>query len=138
MRPAGRAAWWLFAVAVIANLLLLYWPRAPGTAGIPHLDKAVHLASFAFVTWAGARAGLAIRPLAAVLTVHAITSEVIQHVLLPGRSGDPADVLADLAGVAGVALALGAASWRHGRGPGPDRRPERHGGAPPRREPGAG
>jgi VanZ family protein len=120
VRPAGRAAWWLFALAVIANLLLLYWPRAPGTAGIPHLDKAVHLVSFAFVTWTGARAGLAIRTLAAVLTVHAIASELVQHALLPGRSGDPADVLADLAGVAGVALSLGAASWRHGRAPGRD------------------
>ncbi len=138
MRPAGRAAWWLFAVAVITNLLLLYWPRAPGTGGIPHLDKAVHLASFAFVTWAGARAGLPIRALAAVLAVHAIASELIQHALLPGRSGDPADVLADLAGVAGVALALGAASWRHGRGPGRDRRRARHDGPAPRREPGAG
>jgi hypothetical protein len=138
VRAAGRAAWWLFAVAVIANLLLLYWPRAPGTAGIPHLDKAVHFLSFVFVTWAGARAGFAIRVLAAVLAVHAIASELIQHALLPGRSGDPADVLADLAGVAGVALALGAASWRHGRGHRRDQRGARHGGAPPRREPGAG
>ena len=138
MRPAGRAAWWLFAVAVISNLLLLYWPRAPGTGGIPHLDKAVHLVSFAFVTWTGARAGLPIRVLAAVLAVHAIASELIQHVVLPGRSGDPADVLADLAGVAGVALALGAASWRHGPGAGRDRGRARHDGPAPRREPGAG
>lgn len=134
MRPEGRAAWLLFAVAVVANLVLLFWPRAPGTAGIPHLDKAVHLVSFAFVTWSGARAGLALRALVAVLAVHAVTSELIQHTLLPGRSGDPADVLADLAGVAGVALALGAASWRHGR----DGRGERHGGTAARREPGAG
>jgi VanZ family protein len=134
VRSAGRAAWWLFAVAVVANLLLLFWPRSPGTAGIPHLDKAVHLVSFAFVAWTGARAGIAIRALVAVLTVHAIASELIQHALLPGRSGDPADVLADLAGVAGVALALGAASWRHGR----DRRRACHDGAAPRREPGPG
>ena len=53
VRPAGRAAWWLFAVAVVANLVLLYWPRAPGTGGIPHLDKAAHLVSFALVTWTG-------------------------------------------------------------------------------------
>ena len=38
------------------------------------------------------------RPLAAVLAAHAIASEVIQHALLPSRSGDPADVLADLGG----------------------------------------
>jgi hypothetical protein len=134
VRPAGRAAWWLFAVAVIANLLLLFWPRAPGTGGIPHLDKAVHLVSFAAVTWTGARAGLAVRALVAVLAVHATASELIQHTLLPDRSGDPADVLADLAGVAGVALALGAASWRHGR----DGPREWHDRAAPRREPGAG
>jgi hypothetical protein len=133
VRPAGRAAWWLFAAAVVANLLLLFWPRAPGTGGIPHLDKAVHLLSFASVAWTGARAGLPVRVLVAVLTVHAIGSELIQHVLLPGRSGELADVLADLAGVAGVALALGAASWRHGR----DRRRQRHGGAAARGEPGA-
>lgn len=134
MRPEGRAAWLLFAVAVVANLVLLFWPRAPGTAGIPHLDKAVHLVSFAFVTWSGARAGLVLRALVAVLAVHAVTSELIQHTLLPGRSGDPGDVLADLAGVAGVVLALGAASWRRGR----DGRRERHGGTAARREPGAG
>jgi VanZ family protein len=138
VRRAGRAAWWLFAVAVIANLLLLYWPRAPGTGGVPHLDKAVHFVSFAFVTWTGVRAGIAIRSLVAVLSVHAIASELIQGALLPGRSGDAADVLADLAGVACVGLAAGAASWRHGRGPAQDRRRASPGRAAPRREPGAG
>ena len=114
MRPAGRAAWWLFAVAVVANLLLLYWPRAPGSAGIPHLDKAVHLVSFALVTWTGTRAGLALGTLAAALTVHAIASELIQHTLLPGRSGDPADVVADLAGVGLGLLLAHRSSTRHG------------------------
>jgi hypothetical protein len=135
VRSVGRTAWWLFAVAVTANVLLLFWPRAPGTPSGSHLDKVVHVLSFAFVTWSGARAGLPIRLLVAVLAVHAVTSELIQHSLLAGRSGDPADVLADLAGVGGVALALGAASWRDGRS-GRDR--ERDDGAPPRREPHAG
>ena len=131
MRPAGRTAWQLFAVAVAVNLVLLFWPRAPGTPGGLHLDKVVHVLSFAFVMWSGARAGFPIRWLVAVLAVHAVTSELIQHALLPGRSGDPADVLADLTGVAGVVLALGAASWRDGR------ERERDDGAAARREPGA-
>ena len=132
MTPHGRAARWLFAAAVGTNLVLLFWPRSPGNAGIPHLDKAVHLLSFAFVTWSGARVGLPIRWLVAALTVHAVTSELIQHALLPGRSGDSADVLADLAGVASVALPLGAASWRDGR---VARGRERDDGAAPRGEP---
>jgi hypothetical protein len=133
--PAGRAAWWLLAVAVAVNLVLLFWPRAPGTpSGFP-LDKVVHLLSFAFVMWSGARAGLAIRWLVVVLAVHAVTSELIQHALLPGRSGDPADVLADLTGVAGVVLALGAASWRDGRDGRPRLERERDDGAAARREP---
>ena len=136
MRLAARTAWWLFAVAVAVNLVLLFWPRAPGNPGGLPFDKVVHLLSFAFVAWSGARAGLAIRWLAAVLAVHAVTSELIQHALLPGRSGDPGDVLADLVGVAGVVLALGTASWRDGRA-GRDRRDEREraDGATARREP---
>jgi hypothetical protein len=122
----------LFAVAVAVNLVILFWPRAPGTPAGLQLDKVVHLLSFGFVTWSGARAGLAIRWLVAVLAVHAATSELIQHALLPGRSGDLADVLADLTGVAGVVLALGAASWRDGR-LGPER--ERDDRAAARREP---
>jgi hypothetical protein len=138
VRLAGRTAWWLFAVAVAVNLVLLFWPRAPGNPGGLPLDKAVHLLSFASVAWSGARAGLAVRWLAAVLAVHAVTSELIQHTLLPGRSGDPGDVLADLAGVAGVVLALGTASWRDGRaGRDPQDEREPADGAAARRQPGA-
>jgi hypothetical protein len=125
VKSGWRAAWLLFALALTANLVLLYWPRTVGTGGVPHLDKAAHAVSFALVTATGLRAGLVAPVLAAVLAVHAVTSEVIQHTLLTGRSGEPADVLADLVGVASVFLLLGAASWRHGRssrdGPGDDR-----------------
>lgn len=135
MTLAGRTAWRLFAVAVAVNLLLLFWPSAPGTpSGFP-LDKVVHLLSFAFVMWSGARAGLAIRWLVVVLAVHAVTSELIQHALLPSRSGDPADVLADLTGVAGVVLALRAASWLDGRDGRHPRERERDDGAAARGEP---
>ena len=115
----SRRRWWsLFAVAVLANLALLFWPRAvdTGGVGIPHLDKMAHAASFALVTWTGLRAGIVVWALSVVLALHAGTSEVVQHRLLAERTGDPADVLADLTGVAVVVLALGAASWRHGHG----------------------
>jgi hypothetical protein len=50
-----------------------------------------------------------------LLALHGIESELVQHALLPARSGDPADAVADLAGVAvggvlprgGVAARLG-------------------------------
>jgi hypothetical protein len=105
----------LFALAVAANLVLLYWPRTVGAGGPPHLDKAVHLLAFAAVAWTGLRAGLPSAVLLPVLVVHAVSSELVQARLLSERSGDPADVLADCAGVLLGALAgnrLGKASWR--------------------------
>ena len=113
MTRRGRR--FLFAAAVVANLVLLFWPRTVGGDGLPHLDKVAHAISFALVLWTGIRAGLPGRGLAAGLAVHAVASELLQETLLADRSGDPADVLADLAGVGGVALALGTASWRHER-----------------------
>jgi len=128
--PAGRRA--LFVAAVAANLALLYSPRTVGTGGVPHLDKVAHAMSFGLVMWSGLRAGLPTRWLAAALAVHAVASEVVQHALLPGRSGDPADVLADLVGVAGVLLWVAAASWRDERD---GQRRTRHGGEAAGREP---
>lgn len=91
----------VFAIAIIVNLVLLYWPRVdtPGT-GVPHLDKLAHVAAFAAVAWSGRRAGCSRRWLVPVLAVHGIVSELVQHLLLPGRAGDPADVVADVIGVA--------------------------------------
>jgi len=57
---------------------------------------------------AAARARLWVLPVAVLLAVHAVVSELIQHYLLTGRSGDPLDSLADLAGVLIVTLFL----WR--------------------------
>jgi hypothetical protein len=101
---------------LVVNLVLLFWPRSVETGGLPLLDKVVHATSFGLVMWSGLRAGLVAHVLGPLLAVHAVTSEAIQHYLLANRSGDPADVLADIAGVAGVALAWGAASWRHEHG----------------------
>jgi len=100
-----------FFVVVAVHLAVLYWPRAPSTGGLP-IDKVVHALIFAMVLWAAAAARLWVWPVGVLLAVHAVASELVQHYLLAGRSGDPADSIADLAGVVLVALFL----WRR-RGP---------------------
>ena len=89
---------WLFAAAVVVQLVVLYAPRSPSGGGVPGIDKVVHVAVFALVTWVGLRSG-APRALVVLLTVvHAPVSELLQAVALPGRSGDAWDVVADLGG----------------------------------------
>jgi VanZ family protein len=97
----------LFVLAVAGHLAVLYWPRSPSTGGLP-IDKVVHAVIFGMVLWFAARAALPVWPVAAVLAVHAVVSELIQHYVLSGRSGDPADSVADLAGV----LIVTAFLWR--------------------------
>ncbi|SDQ73080.1 VanZ family protein [Quadrisphaera sp. DSM 44207] len=97
----------VLALAVLVHLVVLYAPRAPSGGGTPGVDKVVHVAVFALVVWAGRWARLARRPLVLVLLGHALVSEALQHWLLPARSGDSLDVLADAAGVAlGALLAV--------------------------------
>ena len=90
-----------FAAAIALQLLALYLPQTPGAegVGVPGADKAVHVLIFALVMLTGLLAGLPARWLAPGLAIHAVLSELIQHVLLPDRSGDPLDAVADLAGV---------------------------------------
>jgi hypothetical protein len=111
----GRRERVLFAVAVCVNLAVLYWPRSVDPSGGPlPLDKVAHVLVFGAVAWAGLRAGWRARLLLPLLALHAVASEVVQARLLSARSGDPADVVADLAGVlAGTLLAQ--ASWLHER-----------------------
>lgn len=96
-RATGR---WLLAATVAVQLLVLYWPSPPGVGGAPGLDKVVHAAVFAAVAVAGRYAGVPPPWLAGLLLAHAAGSEIVQHLLLPNRSGDPLDALADAAGVA--------------------------------------
>ncbi|MHB1064848.1 MAG: VanZ family protein [Georgenia sp.] len=105
---ARRAAAALLVLAVAAQLVVLYAPRVPPLPGsaVTGLDKLVHAAVFAAVTVAAVRAGLPPAPVVGYGLVHAVVSELVQHLVLSGRSGDPLDVLADVAGVAvGVWLA---------------------------------
>ena len=130
MTDRAARSWALFASALLVNLAVLFWPSGVGGGGPDHVDKAVHTASFAALAWTGVRAGLPAGTFVAVLVAHAVTSEVVQATVLPDRSGEAWDVVAD---VAGVALGLGAASWRNGGAGG-----RRRGRDSPGREPDAG
>lgn len=105
-----------FAGAVVVNLVALYWPRPVSSGGIPHLDKVAHVVVFAAVAWTGLRSRVPVVVLVVVLVLHAVTSEVLQASVLPRRSGDAVDVVADLVGVL-VGVALARASWRDERVP---------------------
>lgn len=117
--PAARLRWWLLLAALLAvHLVVLYAPRAGGPGQFPGIDKVVHAATFGSVAWAGLRAGIPARWWVPLVSAHAVVSELVQYSLLPHRSGDPLDVLADLVGVAlGVLTATGLrrASWRGDR-----------------------
>lgn len=92
----------LLGVAVVVQVLVLYLPDPPsvgGGDGPLSADTLVHVAVFAAVAWTGRAAGVPAVLLVAALVGHAVVSEVVQHALLPGRTGDLTDVLADLAGV---------------------------------------
>jgi hypothetical protein len=106
-----RRTWWTaFAIASAIHLLALYTPRQVGPEmGIPYIDKVGHVLVFAIVAYTGLKAGLRARPLGVVLLLNAVLSEVVQHFVLPQRSGDAFDTLAD---AAGVALGLFAATRR--------------------------
>jgi hypothetical protein len=100
----ARAA---FAASVVANFAALYWPRAVSQGPIPSADKIVHIALFAVVAATGLCARVPLGWLAGLLVAQAVTSELVQHWFLPHRTGDPADVAADLVGVAlGVFVGL--------------------------------
>ncbi len=107
-RPVLLAA---AAVAVVVQCLVLYAPQAPGTEPFPNADKVVHATVFLVPALLGLAARLPWRAVAAALAAHAVLSEVVQGVLLPHRSGDPWDAVADLVGVALALLAW----WLAGR-----------------------
>lgn len=114
--PGNRWAWALLAV-LAGHLYVLYDPSPPGPALLPGADKIVHVAIFALPIPLAARALRRWWWLALALAVHAPVSEAIQGGLLPGRSADPWDMVADLLG---VGLGVGAALLtRRGGAPAP-------------------
>lgn len=114
--PLRAARWWRAALVltVLVQVVALYAPRAPGTGGASGVDKIVHCALFAAVAFTAVRAGLPWRPVVAVLLAHAVASELVQHFLLPDRSGDPLDAVADSFGT-GVGVLAGRAGVRRAR-----------------------
>lgn len=107
-RGVGRSAWlWVFVVLAVAHLCALYWPRIGVEGPVTWTDKVVHVLLFALPAAAGLLAGLRPAYLLVPLALHAPLSELVQHFLLPNRSGDAWDAVADLSGVViGVALAV--------------------------------
>ena len=109
-----------FVVGFVAALLLqtyLLYAYVPGPASgitIPHLDKVVHVGMFALPAFLGVLARLRLWLVGLILVVHAPVSELVQHRYLPGRAGDPADLIADLVGI-GLGLVLGLLVLRRAR-----------------------
>ena len=101
-------------VAVLAQVLALYWPVVTVEGPVSWTDKVVHLVLFAVPTYAVGLAVRSIVPVALAFAAHAPVSELVQWGLLPNRSGDVWDAVLDLVGVlVGVGLlALHAAAVR--------------------------
>ena len=96
----------LAVAAVVVQMLVLYWPVVTVEGPVSWTDKVVHLLVFAVPTFLVGRALGSVRTAVIIFAVHAPVSELVQHFLLPGRSGDPWDAVVDLVGVALGAAAL--------------------------------
>ena len=103
-----------FGLSALTTVISLVLPDAPEVeVDVPGVDKLVHLLLFAVLaltaTWRfGTRLAVGI-----ALLLYAGGTEVVQAVLLPNRTGDVYDVLAD---VAGAVLGLSVAdAWRRAR-----------------------
>ncbi len=101
-RQVGIAA---LCLTLAVQAAALYWPSVSVTGPVSWTDTVVHAVIFAVPT-------LLVVVLfpgrlwpVALIALHAPVSELIQHFLLPHRSGDPLDAVADLGGVvAGLGL----------------------------------
>ena len=121
-RASLLRGWHLAAAAALLAVALQLWglyrvagPPQPGW--FPNADKAEHVLGFALpvllvlltlalrgVDWQSPSLPTSAL-VAGIFAVHAVLSEVIQHLWYRHRTGDPADVVADWAGIAvGVLL----------------------------------
>lgn len=96
---ADRRTLALAALAVAAHLTVLYWPVVTVVGPVTWTDKVVHVAVFAIPTYAVGRAIGSVAGVALVFLAHAPVSELVQHYVLPGRSGDVGDAVVDVLGV---------------------------------------
>ena len=90
----------LLALSVAVQLVVLYAPEGAGPGLFPQADKVVHLLLFLVPAALAVVAGFRRRAVGAVFAAQAVLSEVVQAALLPHRSGDVLDAVADLTGVA--------------------------------------
>lgn len=94
---------------------LLFWQADLPTQGAGQIDKLVHGLAFAVCGYSVARAWCAEHSLlmiAAMLTVFAVFTELAQ-IVIPGRSGDAFDLLADGLGLAvGIGVAICQGRWQ--------------------------
>lgn len=84
---------------LLVSLVVLFAPSGGGS-GPPGSDKVVHLLLFAALAATARWCFGALLPVLVAVAAYAPVSELVQALLLPGRSGDPLDVVADLVGVA--------------------------------------
>lgn len=105
-RPRSALAPLPFMLLLAVQLVALYWPRVAVEHPFSWADKAAHVLIFAAPAAAGVLARLRPAYVLGLLAVHAPVSEVVQHDVLPHRTGDPLDALADLVGV-GLGGAVG-------------------------------
>ena len=106
-RRAGRLALLtLLGIVVAVQVVVLYSPSSHGGLLFPQADKVVHVLVFLVPVAVALLAGLRPAAVVALFVAQAVVSEVVQGTLLPGRSGDAVDVVADLAGIA-----LGVGVW---------------------------
>ena len=104
---AGRWLQVLAVVALVVHLAALYWPRVDIQGPVTWTDKVVHVLLFGVPTLLVLRAWPRPWLVVGLLALHAPLSEVVQHDLLPHRSGDVWDAVADLGGVVlGVTLGV--------------------------------
>ena len=93
---------WLVALGftLMVQIVVLYAPEGLGGPPITGLDKVVHILIFAAPVLAALMAGLSAPWVIGILALHGPVSELIQYSVLPHRSGDVFDALADVVGVA--------------------------------------
>lgn len=90
----------LFVAACALNLYALYVPRVSTAGGLPGFDKVAHIVIFALVMLTAIMAHVNRWVVLIVLLINLVASELIQHLLLPARSGDIWDGVADAIGIA--------------------------------------
>ena len=102
-----------FVIAIAISAIVLFVPSTGGLPIFPYADKLVHGSVFGVLALTGSRANARAALLAPLLVAYAIGSEVIQATLLPERSGDITDVVADCCGIAlGLLAARLISRWR--------------------------